>query len=111
MRSKISFSCIYFVANYKSRTTRNVKLCAKITYGMEDSEPETIVIKDWHEKFSDILSVIGVNSTPNKIGEGEVEKGDYYSRCFSQTTRMVTNKGSLKISGTNIDAVQIIQKG
>jgi hypothetical protein len=69
---------------------------------MEDSEPETIVIKNWPEKFSDIL---------NEIGEGEVEKGDYYSRCFSQTTRMVTNKGSLKISGTNIDAVQIIQKG
>jgi hypothetical protein len=55
--------------------------------------------------------MIGVNSTPNKIGEGEVEKGDYYSRCFSQTTRMITNKGSLKISGTNIDSVQIIQKG
>ena len=69
---------------------------------MEDSEPETIVIKNWPEKFSDIL---------NEIGEGEVEKGDYYSRCFSQTTRMITNKGSLKISGTNIDAVQVIQKG
>ena len=57
------------------------------------------------------LNEISVNATPNEIGEGEVEKGDYYSRCFSQTTRMVTNKGSLKISGTNIDAVQIIQKG
>ena len=69
---------------------------------MEDSEPETIVIKNWPEKFSNIL---------NEIGEGEVEKGDYYSRIFSPTTRMITNKGSLKISGTNIDAVQIIQKG
>ena len=111
MRSKISFSSIYFIANHQSRTTRNVKLCAKITYGMEDSEPETIVIKNWPEKFSDILNEIGVSATPNEIGEGEVEKGDYYSRCFSQTTRMVTNKGSLKISGTNIDAVHIIQKG
>ena len=78
---------------------------------MEDSEPETIVLKNWSEKFSDMLSMSGVNSTPNKIGEGEVEKGDYYSRIFSQTTRMVTNKGSLKISDSNIDAVQIIQKG
>ena len=69
---------------------------------MEDSAPETIVIKNWPEKFSDIL---------NEIGEGEVEKGDYYSRCFSQTTRMITNKGSLKVSGTNINSVQIIQKG
>jgi len=78
---------------------------------MEDSEPETIVLKNWPEKFSDILNEIGVSSRPNDIGEGEVEKGDYYSRCFSQTTRMVTNKGSLKVSGTNIDTVQIIQMG
>ena len=51
------------------------------------------------------------NVKNGKLGEGEVEKGDYYSRCFSQTTRMITNKGSLKVSGTNIDSVQIIQKG
>ena len=78
---------------------------------MEDSEPETIVLKNWPEKFSDILNKIDVNAIPNEIGEGDVEKGDYYSRCFTQTTRMITNKGSLKITGTDIDAVQIIQKG
>jgi len=44
---------------------------------MEDSEPETIVIKNWPEKFSDMLNEIGVSATPNEIGEGEVEKGDY----------------------------------
>ena len=91
--------------------TRNVKLSAKIRYGMEDSESDTIVIKNWPEKFTDILNQIGVSAIPNEIGEDDVEKGDYYSRCFSQTTRMVTNKGSLKISGRNINAVQIIQKG
>ena len=78
---------------------------------MEDSEPDTIVIKNWPEKFTDILNQISVSAVPNEIGEDDVEKGDYYSRCFSQTTRMVTNKGSLKISGRNIDVVQIIQKG
>jgi len=78
---------------------------------IKDYIPENIVIKNWPEKFSDILNEIGVSSRPNDIGEGEVEKGDYYSRCFSQTTRMVTNKGSLKVSGKNIDTVQIIQKG
>ena len=78
---------------------------------MEDSEPDTIVIKNWPEKFTDILNQISVSAVPNEIGEDDVEKGDYYSRCFSQTTRMITNKGSLKISGRNINAVQIIQKG
>jgi len=35
---------------------------------MEDSEPETIVLKNWPEKFSDILNEIGVSATPNEIG-------------------------------------------
>ena len=91
--------------------TRNVKLSAQIRYGMEDTESDTIIIKNWPEKFSEILNQIGVNAAPNEISTDDVEKGDYYSRCFSQTTRMVTNKGSLKISGKNIDTVQIIQKG
>ena len=78
---------------------------------MEDSESDTIIIKNWPEKFTDVLNQIGESAVPNEIGEDDVEKGDYYSRCFSQTTRMVTNKGSLKITGRNIDAVQIIQKG
>ena len=95
----------------ESIPTRNVKLSARIRYGMEDTESDTIIIKNWPEKFTDVLNQIGVSAVPNEIGEDDVEKGDYYSRCFSQTTRMVTNKGSLKISGRNIDAVQIIQKG
>ena len=95
----------------ESMPTRNVKLSARIRYGMEDSESDTIIIKNWPEKFTDVLNQIGVSAVPNEIGEDDVEKGDYYSRCFSQTTRMVTNKGSLKITGRNIDAVQIIQKG
>lgn len=94
-----------------STRTRNVKLSARIRYGMEDSESDTIIIKNWPEKFTDVLNQIGVSAVPNEIATDDVEKGDYYSRCFSQTTRMVTNKGSLKISGRNIDAVQIIQKG
>ena len=95
----------------ESIPTRNVKLSARIRYGMEDTESDTIIIKNWPEKFTDVLNQIGVSAVPNEIGEDDVEKGDYYSRCFSQTTRMVTNKGSLKITGRNIDAVQIIQKG
>jgi hypothetical protein len=39
--------------------TRNVKLSARIRYGMEDSESDTIVIKNWPEKYTDILNQIG----------------------------------------------------
>ena len=78
---------------------------------MQDTEPETFVIKSIPEKFSDILEHIGVSSTPKEIATDEVEHDDYYSRVFSQTTRMVTNKGCVEVKGKNIDVIHIIQKG
>lgn len=78
---------------------------------MHDSEPDTIILKTYPQKLSDILSQIGVESTPKDIATDEVEKGDYYGRYFTQTPRMVTNKGCLTVKGKNIDVIQIIQKG
>ena len=49
--------------------TRNVKLCAQIRYGMEDTESDTIVIKNWPEKFTDILNQIGVTWEDGKLAE------------------------------------------
>ena len=78
---------------------------------MHDSEPETFVIKSIPEQFSEMLKKIGVSSIPKEIATDDVEHDDYYSRVFSQTTRMVTNKGCLDVTGRNIDVIQIIQKG
>ena len=78
---------------------------------MHDTESETFVIKTIPEKFSDALNEIGVSSTPKEIATDDVEHDDYYSRVFSQTTRMITNKGCLEVKGKNIDVIQIIQKG
>ena len=78
---------------------------------MHDSESDTFVLQSWPEKFSEMLKEIGVDSKSKPIGTDDLEKGDYFSRYFSQTPRMVTNKGCLDISNSNIDAVQIIQKG
>ena len=64
---------------------------------MHDSESETFVIKSMPEKFSDILDSIGVSSTPKEIATDNVENDDYYSRAFSQTTRMVTNLSLIHI--------------
>ena len=78
---------------------------------MHDTEPDTFVIQSMPEKFSEMLKEIAVDSTPKEIATDDVENDDYYSRVFSQTTRMVTNKGWLDVTGTNIDVIQIIQKG
>lgn len=78
---------------------------------MHDSETETIVLKTMPEIFCDSLKELRIDAHAKEIATDEVEKGDYYGRFFSQTPRMVTNKGCLEIKGTNIDLVQIIQKG
>lgn len=78
---------------------------------MHDTEPDTFVYQTWPEKFSEMLKKIGVNSESKEIGTDSVEKDDYYSRYFAQTPRMVTNRGCLDVKDTNIDVIQIIQKG
>ena len=78
---------------------------------MHYSESDTFVLQSWPEKFSDMLKKIGVDSESKQIGTDDVEKGDYYSRYFSQTPRMITNKGCLDVKSSNIDVIQIIQKG
>jgi hypothetical protein len=78
---------------------------------MHDSESDTFVLQSWPEKFSSMLKTIGVDSELKLIGTDDVEKGDYYSRYFSQTPRMITNKGCLDVKSSNIDVIQIIQKG
>ena len=78
---------------------------------MHDTESDTFINQTWPVKFSDMLKEIGVDSESKEIATDEVENDDYYSRYFSQTPRMVTNKGCIEIKNSNIDVVQIIQKG
>lgn len=78
---------------------------------MHDSEPDTFVYQAWPEKFGEMLKEIGIDSESKEIGTDEVEQGDYYSRYFAHTARMITNRGCLDVKNSNIDVVQIVQKG
>ncbi|WKT57694.1 hypothetical protein QVH35_10280 [Candidatus Nitrosotenuis chungbukensis] len=78
---------------------------------MHDSESDTFVPHTWPEKVSHMLKEIGVDSIPKERGTDSVEKGDYYGRSFSQTPRMITNQGCVELKNSNIDVIQIIQKG
>ena len=78
---------------------------------MHDTEPETFVIKTEPQLFSEKLAEIGIESTPKDIGSDEIESGDFFSRYFSQATRMITNRGCLEPKNCNIDVIHIIQKG
>ena len=78
---------------------------------MHDSESDTFVYQTWPEKVSHMLKKIGIESFPKERGTDLVEKDDCSSRAFSQTARMITNLGVIELKNSNIDVVQIIQKG
>lgn len=78
---------------------------------MHDVEPDTFVYQTLPEKFCDMLKDIGIDSQPKEIDTLNLEKKDYYSRYYTNTARMVTNHGCLEVKDSNIDLVQIIQKG
>jgi hypothetical protein len=58
-----------------------------------------------------MLRAIGIDSFTKERGADSVEIGDYSSRLFSQTPRMVTNLGVVELKNSNIDVIQVIQKG
>ena len=78
---------------------------------MQDTEAETFVLKTEPQKYCDLLAEIDIKAQPKDIGTDEVETGDFFSRHFSQATRMITNRGCLEPKKSNIDVIQIIQKG
>ncbi len=78
---------------------------------MHDSEQDTFVQKNKNEEFRDLLEHMGIEAEAKEIGTEEVEYGDYYSGSFTHSPIMTTNQGCIKIKNSNIDIVQVIQKG
>ena len=78
---------------------------------MHDSEQDTFVQKNKNEEFRDLLEHMGIEAEAKEIGTEEVEYGDYYSGSFTHSPIMTTNHGCIKIKNSNIDIIQVIQKG
>ncbi|WP_255496406.1 hypothetical protein [Candidatus Nitrosotalea sp. FS] len=78
---------------------------------MHDSESSTFHPVNKNEEFCESLKKIGLDAKANQIDSDDAEKENYYSKYYSHTPSMVTNHGTITIKGTNIDVVQIIQKG
>jgi hypothetical protein len=84
----------------------------KPSKNMHDTESDTFVYETWPEIVSHMLKEIGVDSAPKELGTDPIEKAqDYYGRNFTQTPRMFTNRGCVELKNSNIDVIQIIQKG
>jgi hypothetical protein len=78
---------------------------------MHDSESDTIHLVNKHEAYCESLKKIGVTAEAKPNDMNEIEKEDYYSKNFTNSPAMTTNHGIITLKGSNIDEVQIIQRG
>jgi len=78
---------------------------------MQDTESETFHAMNKNEEFCELLKKIDVDAKAQKLDTDELEQGNYYSKYFTHTPAMVTNHGIIFLKGSNIDCIQIIQKG
>ena len=78
---------------------------------MHDSESDTFHPVNKNEEFCESLKKIGIDAKANPIDSDEAEKGNYYSKHYSHSPSMVTNHGTITLKDSNIDMVQILQKG
>ena len=78
---------------------------------MHDSESDTIHLVNKHEAYCESLKKIGITAEAKPIDMTEIEKEDYYSKNFTNSPTMVINHGIIILKGSNIDEVQILQRG
>jgi hypothetical protein len=78
---------------------------------MHDSESDTFHPVNKNEEFCELLKKIGIDAEAKPIDTDEIEKENCYSKHFTNSPAMVTNHGIIQLKGSNIDIVQIIQKG
>lgn len=78
---------------------------------MHDSESDTIHLVNKHEEYCESLKKIGITAEAKPLDLNEIEKEDYYSKNFTNSPAMVTSHGIITLKGSNIDEVQIIQRG
>lgn len=78
---------------------------------MHDSESDVYHPVNKNEEYCLSLKKIGLDAVAKPLESVEEENENYYSKHFVNSPAMVTNHGTITLKGSNIDEVQIIQKG
>ena len=80
-------------------------------HGHGDTEPIIIKRIPVHEKMANEMHENGIDCEALPYGSHQLEREEaYYSHSFALSSRLVTNKGIIRVSGRNIDFVQILQR-
>ncbi len=79
-------------------------------HGHGEIEPVIARIQSPSQTMAEEMKKGGVQGDALDIGLHPLEKGPYYSQLFALSSRLVTNKGLIKVRGKNIDFIQILQR-
>jgi hypothetical protein len=80
------------------------------SHGQGDIEPVVVRVMGVHEQMADQMQKKGIDCEALPTGSHPLEGKPYYSHLFAMTSRLVTNKGLIKVKGKNIDFVQVLQR-
>lgn len=75
-----------------------------------DIEPAVVRKLAQNEMFAKEMQRQGVECEALQIGTDPIESKPYYSYLFPFTSRLVSNKGLIKLNGRNVDSIQILQR-
>lgn len=78
---------------------------------MHDSESDILHPLNKNEEYCESLKKIGIDAQAIPLDLSNVENEDYFSDNFTNTPAMVTNHGMIKLKSSNIDEIQVIQRG
>ena len=80
---------------------------------LTDDGIESVIIKriGVHEKLAKEMNDEGINCEALPYGSHQLERSEaYYSHGFALSSRIVTNKGLIRIVGKNIGFAQLLQR-
>lgn len=79
-------------------------------HGRDDIEPVIVRKTNQNENLAKEMAASGIQCEALAIGSHPIERQPTSSHMFSQTSRLTTNKGLIRVLGRNIDFVQVIQR-
>lgn len=75
-----------------------------------EDELDIMKLMNLNEAFAIDMQNSGISAEAVELGSLDLEREEYYNNDFGSTSRIVTNKGCIKLNGSIVDFVQIIQR-
>ncbi|MGI0035597.1 MAG: hypothetical protein ACRD98_07005, partial [Nitrososphaera sp.] len=73
-------------------------------------EPVVTKLTTLNQNFADEMKKAGEQCEAIELGSHPIEQKPYYSYLFPMTPRLLTNRGLVRVTGRNIEFIQVLQR-